>query len=88
MNRSVAATATPGWKLPPRAQPIVFAFYMAAIMAFLMCSVIVGVSAGITPELPARVLRAYALAMPVAFVCVLAVRPLVLKLVGWTVRKA
>jgi hypothetical protein len=76
------------WKLPPGAQPVVFAFYMAAIMAFLMCSVIVGVSSGLTPDWPAKVLHAYALAMPVAFCCVLVVRPLVLRLVRWTVRQA
>lgn len=87
MNPAHTVSAASSWKLPPQAQPIVFAFYMAAIMALLMCTVIVGVNAGLTPELPARVLRAYALAMPVAFVCVLMVRPLVLKLVGWTVRK-
>jgi hypothetical protein len=76
------------WKLPPRAQPVVFAFYMSAIMALLMCSVIVGVSSGISPQWPARVLHAYALAMPVAFGCVLVVRPLVQRLVRWTVRPA
>jgi hypothetical protein len=53
-----------------------------------MCSVIVGVSSGLTPDWPAKVLHAYALAMPVAFCCVLVVRPLVLRLVRWTVRQA
>ena len=73
-------------KLPATATPVVFAFYMAAIMALLMCTVIVGVSNGLTGELPAKVMHAYALAMPTAFVCVLAVRPVVLRLVRWTVR--
>jgi len=69
-------------KLSPRAVPIVFAFFMSAIMAFLMCCVIVGVNTGIDAGYPGRVLGTYVLAMPVAFLCVLAVRPFVLKLVG------
>lgn len=69
-------------KLPPRAVPIAFAFFMSAIMAFLMCCVIVGANTGIDAGYPARVLSVYALAMPVAFLCVLTVRPFVLKLVG------
>lgn len=69
-------------KLPPRAVPIAFAFFMSAIMAFLMCCVIVGANTGVDAGYPARVLSAYALAMPVAFLCVLTVRPFVLKLVG------
>lgn len=73
-------------KLPRRATPVVFAFYMAAIMAFLMCAVITLANAGLAPDLGRRILHAYAVAMPVAFVCVLAVRPLVLRLVALTVR--
>ncbi|CAN7532561.1 DUF2798 domain-containing protein [Ensifer sp. ENS07] len=69
-------------KLPPRAAPVAFAFFMSAIMAFLMCCVIVGVNTGIDAGYPARVLGSYALAMPVAFVCVLMVRPVVARLVG------
>jgi len=75
-------------KLPARATPIVFAFYMAAIMALLMCSVIVAATQGISAALPAQVAHAYLLAMPVAFVCVLIVRPVVLRLVKWTVQPA
>ncbi|WDZ77572.1 DUF2798 domain-containing protein [Ensifer adhaerens] len=69
-------------KLPSRAAPIAFAFFMSAIMAFLMSCVIVGANTGIDAGYPARVLSAYALAMPVAFVCVLFVRPFVARLVG------
>jgi Protein of unknown function (DUF2798). len=46
---------------------------MAAIMALLMCTVITAANTGIDAGLPGRVLRAYALAMPVAFGCVLLV---------------
>lgn len=74
------------WKLPQRFMPVVFAFYMAGIMAFLMCAVIVGAGTGLANGYLGRVLGAYALAMPVAFVCVLIVRPVVLRLTMATLR--
>lgn len=79
-------------KLPARYSPVVFAFFMSAIMAFLMCLVITAANNSLTKaylvnEYLVGVLHAYALAMPVAFVCVLAVRPLVIKLVGLCVSK-
>ncbi len=73
------------WKLSHRSTPYVFAFFMASIMAMLMCLVITAANAGITPDFPARVLGAYQLAMPTAFVCVLMVRPVVMRLVALTV---
>jgi hypothetical protein len=36
-------------KLHRRFAPIVFAFYMSAIMAFLMCCAIVGANSGLAP---------------------------------------
>ncbi|WP_060509127.1 DUF2798 domain-containing protein [Pseudomonas sp. NBRC 111124] len=72
-------------KLRPSATPYVFAFYMSSIMALLMCFVITAANAGVNPAYLGNVLRAYQLAMPVAFVCVLMVRPVVLKLVAITV---
>lgn len=77
--------AARGWKLSHRTAPYVFAFFMASIMAMLMCLVITAANAGITADYPARVLGAYQLAMPTAFCCVLAVRPLVMRLVALTV---
>jgi hypothetical protein len=74
------------WRLPPSATPLVFAFWMAAIMALLMCTVITVANTGFGAGIIARVLRAYALAMPVAFACVLLVRPLVTRLVRLFVR--
>lgn len=74
------------WRLPPKAMPLVFAFWMAAIMALLMCTVITVANTGVDAGLPARVLRAYVLAMPVAFACVLLVRPQVARLVRLCVR--
>ena len=77
--------AARGWKLSNRTTPYVFAFFMASIMAMLMCLVITAANAGITADYPARVLGAYQLAMPTAFCCVLVVRPLVMRLVALTV---
>ncbi|WP_115553289.1 DUF2798 domain-containing protein [Xanthomonas arboricola] len=80
-----SAVARSRWKLGVRATPFVFAFYMAAIMALLMCVVITGANTGLTPGFGWRVLDAYRIAMPTAFCCVLVVRPLVSRLVAWTV---
>lgn len=80
------AIAQASWKLPKYLAPYVFAFYMAGIMAFLMCCVIVAASSGFGNNYLLRVLHSYALAMPVAFVCVVFVRPLVVRLVVCTVR--
>jgi hypothetical protein len=51
----------------------------------LMCLVITAANAGVGADYPARVLGAYQLAMPTAFCCVLMVRPVVMRLVAWTV---
>ena len=75
-------------RIPARYTPLVFAFFMAGIMAMLMCFVIVGAISGLSAGYQLRVLHAYALAMPVAFVCVLIVRPVVMKLVSLTVARA
>lgn len=82
-------TPTPGrFKLHARYAPVVFAFYMAGIMALLMCGVIVAFHQGLNKDFLAQVISAYIVAMPVAFVCVLFVRPLVMKLVAMTVQQA
>ena len=81
--RQVAARSR--YKLHKRYTPVVFAFYMALVMAFLMCCVIVLANGGAAPGYWWRVLKAYAIAMPAAFACVLLVRPLVMRLVAATV---
>jgi hypothetical protein len=73
------------WKLGTRSTPYVFAFFMASIMAMLMCLVITAANAGLDAQYPARVFGAYQLAMPTAFCCILVVRPLVMRLVALTV---
>jgi len=72
-------------KLRAGATPYVFAFYMSAIMALLMCLVITAATVGMNEDFLGKALQAYRLAMPVAFVCVLLVRPVVLRLVALTV---
>ncbi|WP_223547047.1 DUF2798 domain-containing protein [Pseudomonas sp. A-B-19] len=63
----------------------VFALYMATIMALLMSLVITAANSGIEIGYLSNALHAYKLAMPVAFLCLLVVRPIVLKLVPLTV---
>jgi hypothetical protein len=58
---------------------------MATIMAFLMSLVITAANSGIDNDYLSNVLHAYKLAMPVAFLCILVVRPIVIKLVAMTV---
>jgi len=72
-------------KLSARATPYVFALYMATIMALLMSLVITAANSGIEIDYLSNALHAYKLAMPVAFLCILVVRPIVLKLVSLTV---
>lgn len=83
---SSAFAATRSWKLPKRLGPVAFAFYMACIMAFLMSMVIVAANGGAGAGFLDRVLRSYTLAMPAAFASVMLVRPVVIRLVGLTVR--
>ncbi|WP_447530147.1 MULTISPECIES: DUF2798 domain-containing protein [unclassified Vreelandella] len=73
-------------KLHPKFTPLVFAFYMSSIMAFLMTLVITAVNSGWEPGFMGQVWQAYRVAMPAAFLCILVVRPLVARLVQWTVR--
>ena len=76
-----ADQSTKSRKLHKRYTPVIFALLMAAIMSFFMCSTIVAVQAGFTPEYGWNVLKAYLLATPVAFCCVIFVRPLVARLI-------
>ncbi|MBB3232833.1 DUF2798 domain-containing protein [Halomonas stenophila] len=74
--------------LPRRFAPVVFAIYMSALMTLLMSLVITAVTGGMGPDYLATVARAYVRAMPVAFAGVLIVRPLVVRLVAWTIAEA
>jgi hypothetical protein len=85
MTKTLNNAAKPQRKLHPRFTPVMFSFYMAAIMAFLMCTLITALNRGIDGAFIHWVWKAYQIAMPCAFICVLLVRPLVFKLVHWTV---
>jgi hypothetical protein len=73
------------FRLPRHVTPYVFALYMSTFMAFFMCMVITYAAIGFGEHYLARVMDAYRVAMPSAFVCVLVVRPLVARMVAWTV---
>lgn len=75
------------YKLPAAFASVAFAFFMSGIMAFLMCLVITAANRGFSAGYFSAVLGAYRLAMPVAFACVMLVRPLVVILVKSTVRQ-
>lgn len=72
-------------RLPKHASPYIFALYMATIMAFLMSLVITYAEFGLGIHYMTNVMNAYQVAMPAAFVCILLVRPIVIRLVGLTV---
>lgn len=73
--------------IPAKFTPVVFAFYMSGLMVFLMSSVLVAVNTGFGGNYVMRVLGAYMIAFPIAFLCVAVLRPVVLKLVDWTIKK-
>ncbi len=75
-------------RLPARLTPVVFAFFMSAIMAMLMCLIITAVNQGLGDGYLLAALHAYQVAMPAAFVCIMLVRPLVMRLVTCTVAEA
>lgn len=71
-------------KIPKKYAGTVFSFYATALMALIMSAVLVAFNTGIDSGWLMRTLHAYVLAWPVAFASLLLVRPLVVKLVGWT----
>lgn len=72
-------------KIPRRFAPYVFAFYMALFMALLMCGFLVWLQTGFDDGYWLRALKAYLVAMPVAFCCVVLLRPIVVRFVEGTV---
>lgn len=74
--------------IPTRLAPYAFAFYMSGIMAFLMSVCLVAINTGFQGDFVFRVLKSYIVAFPVAFFCVVVVRPVVTKLIELTVKKA
>lgn len=72
-------------RLPARLAPVAFSFYMSALVSLMMCLTLTAWNTGVAGGYLLRVLQAYAVSWPVAFVGVLLVRPLVVKLVMLTV---
>jgi len=72
-------------RLPHRVTPYIFSLYMATIMAFLMSLVITLAESGAGPHYMTNVMNAYRVAMPAAFICILLVRPVVIRLGALTV---
>jgi hypothetical protein len=72
-------------KLPHKFSSIAFAAYMAGIIAFVMSAVLTALGSGLGDGYIWRVLRSYAVAFPVAFICVVIFRPLIVYLVKKTV---
>lgn len=72
-------------KLPHQLSALVFAFYMSSFIGLAMSAVLTYVGSGFSPDYLARVGKAYVLAMPVGFLCVILFRPLVVVLMRATV---
>ncbi|MGX2950715.1 DUF2798 domain-containing protein [Ursidibacter sp. B-7004-1] len=72
--------------IPAKYTSYVVAFYMAGFMAFLMSMVLVAINTGVGDGYVKRVLFNYSIAMPIAFVCVILIRPIVTKLTNLTVK--
>lgn len=73
-------------KLPHKLTSIAFAAYMAGIIAFVMSAVLTAINTGMGAGFLWRTLHAYAVAFPVAFTCVVVLRPVVVFLVKKTVQ--
>jgi hypothetical protein len=72
-------------KLPHKLTGIAFAAYMAGIIAFVVSAALVAINSGLGAGYLARVLHGYAVAFPVAFICVVIFRPVAMFLVKKTV---
>lgn len=72
-------------KLPARAHHIVF----PAVLSFLMSGIVTAIATiqavGLAPDLPTRILSAWALSYAIAFPTALVVMPIVRRIVGWIV---
>lgn len=73
-------------KLHPKRAGILFSFYTSLIMVLIMSSVLTALNTGIDAAYPQRLLKAYVITWPIAFASLLLVRPLVARLVAWSVR--
>lgn len=72
--------------IPAKYTAYVFAFFMSGMMAFLMSAVLVAFNTGFGEGYILRVIKAYILSFPIAFCCVMIVRPVVMKLVAYVIK--
>jgi hypothetical protein len=69
-------------KIPAKFAPLVFAFFMSMLMAFLMSAILTLVNLGPVPDFITRWMRAFAIAWCCAFPAVLLVAPIARRLAG------
>ncbi|MBL8522516.1 MAG: DUF2798 domain-containing protein [Betaproteobacteria bacterium] len=69
-------------KIPARHTPIVFAFFMSMLMAFIMSGVLTLVNLGPVADYFSKWMRAFAIAWACAFPTVLLVAPIARRLVA------
>ena len=72
-------------KLPKKYAGVLFSFYASAIMVLIVSGVLIARNTGLDAGYPLRLVKAYLLTWPIAFASLLAVRPLVVKLVAASV---
>ncbi|MCS4533379.1 DUF2798 domain-containing protein [Neisseria montereyensis] len=71
-------------KIPKKYTHIIFSFYTSAIMVFIVSSILTILNNGLSNFL-SHLFQAYIVAWPIAFLSLLAIKPLVSKLVNLTV---
>ena len=62
-----------------------FSFYASAIMVLIMSAVLVALNTGLGAGFGLRLVKSYMIAWPVAFTSLLAIRPLVVRMVAASV---
>ena len=72
-------------KLPKKYAGVMFSFYASAVMVLIVSGVLVALNTGLDAGYPLRLAKSYLITWPVAFASLLAVRPLVAKLVAASV---
>ena len=69
-------------KINAKHSNLLFAFFMSVLMALLMSGVLTAIHLGFTPDFVAQWLHSFVLAWPIAFPSILAIAPLVRKIVA------
>ena len=70
-------------KMPKKYAPILFVFFVALNMSFLMSFALTAINLGFPTDFIQRWLRSWVIAFPVAFVAAFAIVPPIRKLVDW-----